>query len=251
MITLHFIGIGMGNPDHLTAEAIGALNNADVILLPRKGPDKTDLADLRRQICDLVLKNPVEIVEFDLPIRDSKTSSYLDGVQDWHSAIATTWQRIILRSLPEGGRAALMIWGDPALYDSSLRIADRLLSQGMPVQIEMVPGLTSFQILTAANRIPLNTLGSAVTITTGRNLRDHGWPADCETLVVMLDGGCAFQDLDPTGYDIWWGAYLGMSNQILISGKLDECGELIIAERAVARQNHGWIMDTYLLRRRL
>ena len=75
MITLHFIGIGMGNPDHLTAEAIGALNNADVILLPRKGPDKTDLADLRRQICDLVLKNPVEIVEFDLPIRDSKTSS--------------------------------------------------------------------------------------------------------------------------------------------------------------------------------
>ncbi|MGY9012327.1 MAG: SAM-dependent methyltransferase, partial [Rhodobacterales bacterium] len=157
MITLHFIGIGMGNPDHLTAEAIGALNNADVILLPRKGPDRTDLADLRRQICDLVLKNPVEIVEFDLPIRDSKASSYLDGVQVWHSAIATTWQRIIFKSLPEGGRAALMIWGDPALYDSSLRIADRLLSQGMPVQIEMVPGLTSFQILTAAHRIPLNT----------------------------------------------------------------------------------------------
>jgi len=41
MFTLSLIGIGTGNPDHLTAEAAAALNGADLILLPRKGEDKT------------------------------------------------------------------------------------------------------------------------------------------------------------------------------------------------------------------
>ena len=250
MITLHFIGIGMGNPDHLTTEAIRDLNAADVILLPKKGADKADLADLRRQICHKVLRLQVPVVEFDLPVRDSTTGTYLDGVTDWHAAIAATWQRVICQTLPDGGTAALMIWGDPALYDSSLRIAERLLKTGMPVQVRMVPGLTSFQLLTAAHCIPLNTLGGAVTITTGRNLRDKGWPLECETMVVMLDGGCAFQTLEPAGYDIWWGAYIGMDNQILLSGTLADCGDEIIAKRAKARHQHGWIMDIYLLRKR-
>ena len=120
----------------------------------------------------------------------------------------------------------------------------------MQVQIHMVPGLTSFQLLTAAHCIPLNTLGGAVMITTGRNLRDEGWPEGCETMVVMLDGGCAFQTLEVADYNIWWGAYLGMDNQILMSGALADCGNQIIAKRAQARQEHGWIMDLYLLRKR-
>ena len=250
MIALHFIGIGMGNPDHLTAQAIRELNQADVIIVPRKGAGKADLADLRRQICDRVLQHPVPIVEFDLPVRNSTIGTYLDGVNDWHAAIATTWQRVIRQSLPNGGTAALMIWGDPALYDSSLRIAERLLSSGMPVKIHMVPGLTSFQLLTAAHCIPLNTLGGAVIITTGRNLREEGWPEGFETMVVMLDGACAFRTLEPADYDIWWGAYIGMENQLLIEGALADCCNEIITKRAQARQQHGWIMDVYLLRKR-
>ena len=50
LITLTLIGIGTGNPDHLTRQAIRALNAADLILLPRKGAQTSDLADLRRQI---------------------------------------------------------------------------------------------------------------------------------------------------------------------------------------------------------
>ena len=51
-------------------------------------------------------------------------------------------------------------------------------------------------------------------------------------------------------FDIWWGAYLGMQEQILLSGPLNEVSEDIISRRAAARHDHGWIMDTYVLKRR-
>jgi len=65
----------------------------------------------------------------------------------------------------------------------------------------------------------------------------------------MLDGDCAFRALDPGGVRIWWGAYLGMAHQILMAGALAEVGADILAARAAARARHGWIMDTYILRR--
>jgi precorrin-6A synthase len=65
----------------------------------------------------------------------------------------------------------------------------------------------------------------------------------------MLDGHCAFQHLPPEGITIWWGAYLGMPQQICIAGPLAEVGERIQAERQAARAAHGWVMDIYLMRR--
>jgi precorrin-6A synthase len=46
------------------------------------------------------------------------------------------------------------------------------------------------------------------------------------------------------------GAYLGTPDEITLSGPLGEVGELIRLTRDRARANKGWIMDTYLLRRR-
>ncbi|WP_395397428.1 precorrin-6A synthase (deacetylating) [Novosphingobium sp. BL-8A] len=250
MIDLHLIGIGTGNPDHLTLAAIKAMNRADLILLPRKGEAKSDLIDLRRSICDAVLTGETRVVEFDLPER-AATPPYLEAVGDWHDAIAAEWARQIAANLPEGGVLALLVWGDPSLYDSTLRIAARLEQGGMPLRIHVVPGITSVQALTAAHAIPLNTLAAPVTITTGRRLREEGWPADAETLVVMLDGGCAFRDVAEHGVRIWWGAYLGMAHQALISGDLAEVGPRIAEQRAALRAEHGWIMDVYLLRRQL
>jgi precorrin-6A synthase len=249
MITLLLVGIGTGNPDHLTLQAIRALNGADLILLPRKGSDKSDLADLRRTICADVLTGAARIVEFDLPVRDAADSDYLGGVNDWHDAIAAVWDDLIATHLPDGGRAALMVWGDPSLYDSSLRIADRLRAAGHDLRVKVIPGLTSLQVLTALHAIPLNTLGAPVLVTTGRQLRAGGWPAGLDSVAVMLDGTCAFQTLPPEGITIYWAAYLGMAQQISHAGPLGETGPLILADRAAARAEHGWIMDIYLLRR--
>jgi precorrin-6A synthase len=246
-LTLSLIGIGCGDPAQLTLSAVRAINAADLVLIPRKGEEKFELADLRRTICASVLKNDAtRLVEFDLPARDSGEADYRKGVDGWHQAVAATWSREIERHLAGRGRVALLIWGDPSLYDSSLRIARRL--NPLP-EIEVVPGVTSIQALCAAHALPVNDIGESFLVTTGRRLREGGWPSGVNTVVVMLDGGGAFECLDPAGLNIWWGAYLGMASEILISGSLIDVGPRITEARARAREAHGWIMDSYILKR--
>lgn len=243
MRELLLVGIGTGNPDHLTRAGAKAIAEADVVLIPRKGSDKADLADLRLEICRDVLGGDLSaVVEFDLPVRDA-SGDYQEGVEAWHDAIAEAW----VEACPAGaGWVALLVWGDPSLYDSTLRIAARLQPQP---KVQVIPGITALQALTAAHRIPLNEINAPVMITTGRRLSDHGWPDGAETVAVMLDGECSFRGLDPTGVTIWWGAYLGMENEVLRHGALAEVAKDIVEVRAAARMANGWIMDTYLLRR--
>ena len=68
-------------------------------------------------------------------------------------------------------------------------------------------------------------------------------------VVVMLDGECTFKAVKEANVDIYWGAYLGTADEILISGKLADRSAEIERVRSEARTRHGWIMDTYLLRR--
>jgi precorrin-6A synthase len=246
-LTLSLIGIGCGDPAHLTLKAVSAINAADLILIPRKSEEKSDLADLRRRICaDVLTNSKTRVVEFDMPVRDSETTDYRAGVDAWHDAVAAGWSRQIEEHLGGNGRVVLLIWGDPSLYDSSLRIARKLNPQP---DIEVVPGITAIQALCAAHALPLNEIGEPFMVTTGRRLRETGWPAGVDTLLVMLDGGTAFEKLDPTGIHIWWGAYLGMPNQIIFSGALADTAAAIIAARRDARQRHGWMMDSYILKR--
>lgn len=243
---LLLIGIGTGNPDHVTGQAIRTMRKADLILIPRKGAGKTDLADLRRQICKVHLGKNAPIAEFDMPNRDSNRP-YLEAVDAWHDAIAQIWLETIESHTPRPRSVALLVWGDPSLYDSTLRIAARL--ERFP-QIEVVPGITALQALTAAHAIPLNDVGAPVLITTGRRLRENGWPLGVERVAVMLDGECSFDCIDPADVHIWWGAYLGMDEQCLEQGPLTRTAERIHEARKAARARHGWIMDTYLLSRR-
>lgn len=241
---LTLVGIGTGNPEHLTLQAVRAINAQDLILIPRKGEGKADLAELRREILAEVLSNPAtKVVEFDLPVRDEATVDYQQRVHDWHDAIARAW---VAAMGGAAGRVGLLVWGDPSLYDSTLRIAERL--EPAP-QIEVVPGITSLQALTAAHGIPVNDIGAPFVVTTGRQLRDHGWPEGTRRVAVMLDGACAFQELDAEGVHIWWGGYVGMAEQIICAGPLADVSDEIIRMRAEARSAHGWIMDIYLLAR--
>ena len=246
MRELTLIGIGTGNPDHLTLAGVRAINAADLILVPRKGVDKADLADLRRQILADVLTDPAtRVVEFDLPRRDAANPDYHAGVADWHEAVARAWA-VAAATAPGAERVALLVWGDPSLYDSSLRIAARL---DPAPRLRVIPGITAIGALCAAHAIPLNEIGAPFAVTTGRRLREGGFPPCCDTCVVMLDGETSFAALPPEGLTIWWGAYLGMAAEMLDHGPLALAGPRIVAARAAARQRHGWIMDIYLLRR--
>ena len=158
-------------------------------------------------------------------------------------AMADDDDEIILSELDDDGVGAFLAWGDPSLYDSTLRILDEVARQ-IELRYDVIPGITAIQALTARHRIPLNDVGEPVLITTGRRLRAHGLSG---AAVVMLDGDCAFLDCPPQTR-IWWGAYLGTAAEVLIAGTVGDVGEQIADIRAQARAKHGWIMDTYLLR---
>ena len=147
----------------MTCQAIRALNGADLILIPKKGEAKSDLADLRRQILSQVLTAPVPVAEYDVPHRADQ-DDYLGAVNDWHDAIARVWAETIA-VYPGANDVALMVWGDPSLYDSTLRIAARLPD----VSVKVIPGITSLQALTAAHAIPLMILAMFVTILLDRS----------------------------------------------------------------------------------
>lgn len=250
MIKLFLVGIGTGNPAHVTIQAINQLKAADIIMIPRKGEHKSDLVDLRHQICDELLgEDAPPLIEFDLPVRDDN-KSYLTAVDEWHDAIAEIWQDCIQAArktiTTNITHVAMLIWGDPALYDSSLRIASRLTPA--PI-ITIIPGITSVQALTAAHKIPLNEIGKPFIITTGRQLTSNGFPKEVDTAIIMLDGKCAFQSLEQDLYHIWWGAYLGMKSEVIIDGQLSKVADRIIQTRQQERAKHGWIMDSYMLRR--
>ena len=115
-------------------------------------------------------------------------------------------------------------------------------------RLKVVPGITSLQALTAAHKITLNSVGKPFHVTTGRILREFGWPGQNETVAVLLDEKCSFNLLKKKNLFIWWGAYLGMDREILLCGKVGQIGQKIVKTRLIAKQKYGWIMDTYLLR---
>jgi len=244
------VGIGSGNPEHMTIQAINALNSADVLFIPTKGEAKAELADVRREIIARFVTHPhSRIVDYAVPVRNTADRRYTTSVDDWHAAITGIYGDLFRAELGEAGTGAFLVWGDPMLYDSTIRILDRVQAAGdVAFDYAVIPGITSLQALCAAHRIPLNLVGKPVEITTGRRLANT-FPAKTEAVAVMLDGQQAFAGIDDPDAEIFWGAYLGTGQEIILSGRLADIKDDILRARAAAREKNGWIMDIYLLRK--
>jgi precorrin-6A synthase len=248
MRKLYIIGIGAGNPEHLTMQAIRALNLVDVFFFMNKGEAKEDLVDLRKVVCErYIAQHPYRVVQANDPVRDPAIADYTARVEHWHRQRVLIYEDLIQRELADDQCGAFLVWGDPSLYDSTLRIIDQMTARANVVfDYEVIPGITSIQALAASHRIPLNGIGESVLITTGRHLAT-GIPSGVDKIVVMLDGQCAFKNIPQENLEIFWGAYLGMDNEVLVAGPLCEIADRIEAIRNEERTKRGWIMDTYLL----
>ncbi|MFJ2395801.1 precorrin-6A synthase (deacetylating) [Streptomyces sp. NPDC087843] len=253
MRKIHVIGIGAGDPDQLTLQAVKALRSTDVFFVLGKGEAKSDLVQLRRDILDAHLPDGAyRLVEARDPDRDRAAdgAAYSPAVGDWRSARADICQRLIAEELGEDESGAFLVWGDPALYDSTLGILEEILGRGaVAFTYDVVPGISSVSALVARHRTGLNRVAGPVQITTGRRLAE-GFPEGVDDVVVMLDAHQAFRRYADEDMDIYWGAYIGTPDEILASGPIAEAAPRIERLRAEARERKGWIMDTYLLRRR-
>jgi precorrin-6A synthase len=245
------VGIGAGDPDDITIAAIKALNASDVFFVIDKPGARSDLVALRRVILERYVDGAARrTVLVRDPERDRGADPYAEAVEDWRRLRADVWEALLAEELADGERGAFLVWGDPALYDSTIAVLDDVAARGaVAFELDVVAGISAVASLTARHAIALNRVGEPVQITTGRRLA-RGYPADADDIVVMLDAGCAFRTLAGEDVDIYWGAYLGTEDEILIAGRLADVADEIVRVRAEARERKGWIMDIYLLRRR-
>ncbi|RWU19276.1 precorrin-6A synthase (deacetylating) [Pseudomonas alkylphenolica] len=249
MKQLLLIGIGPGNPRQITYEAVDALNRTQVFFVLDKGEGKNELLQLRQDILERYVTRPgYRVVQVRDPQRERHAHDYLGAVQGWHQQRAALYARLLESELGEGECGAFLLWGDPTLYDSTLRILERVQAHGLAFELEVIPGISSVQALAARHRVPLNRIGEPLTLLPGRRLPEQ---KQIDNMVVMLDSHGAFAERDEPDLWIYWGAYLGMADELLISGPLQQVKATILAQREQARARKGWIMDTYLLRRPL
>ncbi|MFJ2983476.1 MULTISPECIES: precorrin-6A synthase (deacetylating) [unclassified Pseudomonas] len=249
MKDLLLIGIGPGDPRQVTYEAVEALRRATLFFVLDKGSGKDELVCLRKAILDRYRpEGGYRLVQVADPRRDSAATDYVTAVQDWHCQRAALYARLITDEMGSEDIGAFLLWGEPGLYDSTLRILQRVRDQGVSLRLQVIPGISSVQALAARHQVTLNRIGEPVLVLPGRRLAEQ---ARLDNVLVMLDGQCAFAALDDPELVIYWGAYLGTEDEVLIAGPLQAVKARILAVREEARLRKGWIMDTYLLRREL
>ncbi|MDZ5737609.1 MULTISPECIES: precorrin-6A synthase (deacetylating) [Pseudomonas] len=249
MKDLLLIGIGPGDPRQVTYEAVDALRQASVFFVLDKGGDKDELLHLRKAILQRYRpEGGYRLVQVADPARDGQADDYLRAVQDWHRQRAALYAQLIEQEIGEGETGAFLLWGEPTLYDSTLRILGLVRERGVALRLQVIPGISSVQALAARHQVPLNRIGEPLTVLPGRRLAGQG---QIDNVLVMLDGQCAFARLDDPALMIYWGAYLGTADEVLIAGPLQTVKAQILEVRERERARKGWIMDSYLLRREL
>ncbi|MDT0202180.1 precorrin-6A synthase (deacetylating) [Nocardioides sp. AE5] len=245
MRRVRIIGIGSGHPDQVTAEAAEAIRSVDFVIAAAKSDDDRLLA-ARREIA--ARHGDPEVVEVRDPERDrNDPADYTGAVIDWHEARAAAYEQVLAE---RDGDAAFLVWGDPMLYDSTIRVVERIAERAnVTFAWDVLPGISSLQVLAARHRIVLHEVGQPTVITTGRRLAEAVGQG-AENIAVMLDGRLACATLaDQDQWRIWWGANLGTPTEALVAGRLDTVIDEIRTVRAEAREHSDWVMDTYLLRR--
>lgn len=243
------IGIGAGDPSLLTIQAVAAIAEVDAFIVVDKGEGARDLAAVRAHVLERhATRRPFREVHI-ADTRRRPDVPYTEAVATWHADRVAAFERSLIDDVADGECAGLLVWGDPALYDSTLRIIDQVSALGtLMLDVEVIPGISSVQLLAARHRIPLNRIGEPVQITTGRRLAE-GLPIGVADVVVLLDANNSFLTVIDQPYEIFWGAYLGTPDELLISGPLADVADEIVRVRDGARQRKGWMFDIYLLRR--
>ncbi|WP_445257088.1 precorrin-6A synthase (deacetylating) [Nocardioides aurantiacus] len=249
---VRLIGVGPGDPDQVTLEAVRAMREVDFFVVSDKSGAGADdpLVAARERLLQRHLDGPARVVRVDDPVRErrpdrtSTDAEYAEVVASWHEARAAAFEQALLGN---DGDAGFLVWGDPAFYDSTIRVVEQVRDRGrVPLAIEVVPGISSIQLLAARHAIVLHEVGRAMHVTTGRRLRE-AVESGQDNVVVMLNRDLALEGLDD--WWIWWGADLGTPHEELVAGRLGDVRADIDAARDRAKAAAGWVMDVFLLRK--
>jgi precorrin-6A synthase len=131
MRNVFVIGMGAGHPAYGTGQAMHARHQVDVFCVLEKGRDTEDRGRLRQESCQRSIPHrSYRIVEARAPQRDRTAAAYQAAVEAWYAQRAALYEPMLAAALGDQDCGAFLVWGDPALYESTLRIIDQLLARG-------------------------------------------------------------------------------------------------------------------------
>lgn len=231
------IGIGPGGFGQLTLDAVEAMNRVDVFLIADQ-EDRSDLVWRRSELIRRHVRRAHRIITVLDP-------AHQHSDDELELARVATYRQIV-SGLPSDSVVGFLAWGDPAIYDTVLRVIEALRAT-VPLRVQVIPGISALQVLAAAHQIALH--GSPVHLTTGPRLLADYRP-ELGDVVVFDDPGLACRGLTAEFPDLelYWGAYLGSEDEVLANGPLASIIDEVATLRAKLEAHHGWLHDIYLLR---
>lgn len=136
------VGVGPGDPELLTVKAVKVLKEAAVIF-GVKGPN-TKISVSGKILATLSLNAEYYPLTFSMA-KDHATRN---------KAIVANAQ-VVADYLSEGKNCAFATIGDPYIYSTYIYLKDELLKIIPELEVETIPGITSFQAAAVKAEIPL------------------------------------------------------------------------------------------------
>ncbi len=138
---LYGIGVGPGDPEMMTIKAVRAIQNADVICLPKKEKETCRSYCIAKEVVPEIEEKEMIFYDFEM-VKDEAV------LQELHQSFYEHYKNL----LHEGKNLAFLTIGDPTVYSTFGYMQKLAEADGIPVQI--VNGISAYVASAAVtNRI--------------------------------------------------------------------------------------------------
>lgn len=141
---LYGLGVGPGDPELITVKAFRKISECPVIAYPKKLKGSKSYA---HRIVEVYIK-PEEKEMLGLVFPMTKDQAILD--REWRQTVELVWEK-----LAEGKDVAFVTEGDPMLFSTFIHLMKLMKERHPEVQIQTVPGISSFNGSASRLGIPL------------------------------------------------------------------------------------------------
>lgn len=147
--TLSGVGVGPGDPDHVTVKALRTLETADVILVPSTEARASGVGRAEEIVCTHLPAKTAAIRRIPFSMAEHRGVGQRRA-SAWEASATTA-----IEAFEAGAkRVAFATVGDASVFSTFSYLCD-LVSRRIEVTIEVIPGITAMQAIAATSRTPL------------------------------------------------------------------------------------------------
>lgn len=140
MAKLYGIGVGVGDPELMTIKAVKALEESDVVILPRANTKNYSTAF---EIAKQYMREDIEKVYVDFTTVDDDKVREDDRIE---------YSEVVNKCVEEGKTMSFITIGDPMTFSTFVYVMELMEKK---VEVESIPGITSFASVTSRLNTPL------------------------------------------------------------------------------------------------